>query len=144
MNILIVCKTIRPIVLCLITCLYLKSVIIAQSVPGPYKELITLRNTPVFDTLSGMGLDVSIATPLAKNGKVQVQAIGGGGPLPLLNQIRYLPNAGFVGMDTFTVALTYITGYPFLVYKRYRVAIQPSVAAMSPRLWRRPIRNRWS
>lgn len=132
MNILIVCKTIRPIVLCLITCLYLKSVIIAQSVPGPYKELITLRNTPVFDTLSGMGLDVSIATPLAKNGKVQVQAIGGGGPLPLLNQIRYLPNAGFVGMDTFTVALTYITGYPFLVYKRYRVAIQPSVVTTRP------------
>jgi hypothetical protein len=132
MNILIVRKTVFCTVLFFIFCITHQSVAVAQTVQNPVKELVTVRNVAVFDTLSGIGLDVSVATPLAKNGRVQVQAVGGGGPLPLLNQIRYLPNAGFVGVDTFTVALNYITGFPFLVYKSYRVLVQPSIVTARP------------
>jgi len=100
--------------------------------PGAYKALSTIRNVLVYDTLTGMGLDVSAATPLPRNGKVQVQAISGGGSLPLVNRIRYTPNPGFIGTDTFAVALNYLTSYPFLTFQIYRVTVRPSIVTAQP------------
>jgi hypothetical protein len=103
-----------------------------QAMPGALPELSTVRNQVVADTLTGMSLDVILVSPLPKNGKVQVVAVGGGGPLPIMNRVSYTPNPGFVGVDTFTVGLNYLTGYPYLVFKRYRVLVAPSLVNAAP------------
>lgn len=89
-----------------------------------HETLVTTLGTTVLDTLAGINLDVNEVSPLAKHGEVDVQVISSGGQgIPIVHRVRYIPDPGFVGVDTFTVALDYLGSYPYLVYKAYRVMV---------------------
>lgn len=99
----------------------------AQS-SGPYKNLVTSVNVAVCDTLSGLNLSVYVSSPTAQHGTVTKNTItNGGSGNPAVIQIKYQPDPGFVGVDTFTLELIYTGSYPFQVYQAYRVSTYPSL-----------------
>lgn len=99
---------------------------------GPYKNLVTAINTPVFDTLSGLNLNVYVSSPAPKHGTVTKTVLSpGGNGNPATIQLKYQPDAGFTGVDTVTVELIYTGNYPFQVYQAYRVSVFPSL--LNPR-----------
>lgn len=95
---------------------------------GPFKNLVTSIDVAVFDTLSGLNLNVYISSPTAQHGTVTKTTLSNGGSgNPAVIQIKYLPDPGFVGVDTFTLELIYTGTYPFQVYQAYRVSTYPSL-----------------
>ncbi len=95
---------------------------------GPYKNLVTSVNAAVFDTLSGLNLNVYVSSPAPQHGTVTKTVLNsGGGGNPATIQVRYQPDPGFAGVDTFTVELIYTGSYPFQVYQAYRVSVYPSL-----------------
>ena len=78
----------------------------ASSSAQTHKNLVTTLGTTVLDTIAGINLDVNEVSPLAKHGDVDVQVISSGGQgIPIVHRVRYVPDPGFIGVDTFTVAL---------------------------------------
>ncbi len=105
--------------------------VLAQS--GAYKNLITSKNTAVNDTIAGVNLAVSKVNPLAQHGDVYITIIqSGGSGNPYIYKIGYVPDPGFIGVDTFTLQLNYLGSYPYLIYKAYRVSIYPSLVTGRP------------
>lgn len=99
----------------------------AQSA-GPYKHLITATGTLVADTVSGQNLSIYVVSPVAQHGDVDVDLIqSGGAGNPTVFTIKYTPDPGFIGVDTFTVEMNYQGSYPFLVYRGYKVSVFPSI-----------------
>jgi Bacterial Ig domain/Secretion system C-terminal sorting domain/Dockerin type I domain len=93
-----------------------------------YRNLTTAQDLIVRDTLSGQNLRVNLHTPLAGSGTVQINLLSaGGGGVPAVHEIRYTPQPGFVGVDTFVVELNYGVVYPYLAYRGYRVCVFPSI-----------------
>lgn len=89
-----------------------------------HKNLVTTLGITVLDTIAGINLDVNEVSPLAKHGEVDVQVISSGGQgIPIVHRVRYIPDPGFTGTDTFTVALDYLGSYPYLIYRAYRVTV---------------------
>lgn len=89
------------------------------------KNLATSVDTEVRDTISGVGLTVFKVNPAPQHGDIFISPIQLGNGGPNVYKITYLPDAGFVGVDTFTVQYTYINNYPFLVYQGFRVSVLP-------------------
>lgn len=99
----------------------------AQSA-GPYKNLVTAVNTLVADTVSGQNLSIYVVSPVAQHGDVDIDLIqSGGSGNPYIFAIKYTPDPGFIGVDTFTVELNYQGSYPFLIYRGYKVSVYPSI-----------------
>lgn len=99
----------------------------AQS-SGGYEKLFTAAGLAVSDTVSGINLDVNKISPLAQHGDVDVTVLqfGGSGD-PYVYEIKYTPDAGFIGVDTFTLEYIYQGVYPFLVYRAFEVRVYPSI-----------------
>lgn len=98
-----------------------------------YKNLTTASNTEVADTIAGVNLLIYKVSPVAQNGDVQVDLIQtGGAGNPHVYRISYLPDPGFVGVDTFTLQLTYINTFPYLIYRAFRVSVFPSLLIAQP------------
>lgn len=89
------------------------------------KNLATSAGTEVRDTISGLGLTVFKVSPSPQHGDIFISPIQLGNGGPNVYKITYLPDAGFVGVDTFTVQYTYINNYPFLVFQGFRVSVLP-------------------
>ena len=95
---------------------------------SPYKNLLTAVNTAVTDTVSGINLDVNLASPLAKHGDVNLSVIAqGGSGSPYVYKIQYTPDPGFIGVDSFLLEYSYISTYPYLIYRSFRVSVMPSL-----------------
>lgn len=93
-----------------------------------YFPLFTAAQVAVSDTISGLNLSVLKVSPQAKHGTLKINILSSGGSgQPYIYQIRYTPNSGFVGLDTFALELNYIGGYPFLVYRAYQVSVYPAL-----------------
>ncbi len=109
--------------------LFAATVVVAQGQGGGgYKNLITAENAIVSDTISGQNLTIIEVSPLAQNGEVDVLLVSsGGGGNPFVYDIRYTPDPGFTGVDTFTLELSYVGSYPYLIYRAYRVSVYESV-----------------
>lgn len=100
----------------------------SQSGGSPYKNLVTSVGAPVFDTLSGLNLNIYVSSPAPQHGTVTKTVLSpGGNGNPATVQIKYQPDAGFTGVDTFTVEMIYTGNYPFQVYQAYRVSVYPSL-----------------
>lgn len=96
--------------------------------PSPFKNLATSINTPVLDTVSGSGLDVNLSNPQPKHGHLSVNIIGvGGAEMPYVYELQYIPDPGFVGVDTFMLEYRYATAFPFLTYRGFRVSVGHSM-----------------
>jgi hypothetical protein len=94
---------------------------------SPYQRLSTALGVAVSDTLSGQNLYVSPAGPLPAHGQLAVNTISpGNANTPHVYEVRYTPDAGFLGSDTFMVELNYNGTYPFLAYRGYQVVVRPS------------------
>ncbi|MCK6694862.1 MAG: Ig-like domain-containing protein [Thermoanaerobaculia bacterium] len=101
----------------------------AQSA-GPYKNLVTAANTLVADTVSGQNLSIYVVSPVAQHGDVDIDLLqSGGSGNPYIFAIKYTPDPGYIGVDTFTVELNYQGSYPFLVYRGYKVSVYPSIVS---------------
>ena len=95
---------------------------------NPYLALTTASNLTVYDTISGVNLSVLKSSPLAQHGNVTITLIStGGAGLPHVYQLAYVPDPGFVGMDTFAIEMTYINVWPYLHYQAYQVAVYPTL-----------------
>jgi len=94
---------------------------------SPYKPFNTSANVVVYDTISGLNLNVVKSNPLAQHGDVAITLISSGGAgVPHVHQIAYTPDPGFVGVDTFAVELTYVNSWPYLSYQAFRVSVFPT------------------
>jgi heme/copper-type cytochrome/quinol oxidase subunit 2 len=97
-------------------------------VEGAYKRMVTAVNTAVTDTVSGLNLSIYKVSPLAKHGVLSIITVSSGGSgNPYVYAIRYNPNAGFTGVDTFTLEYNYTNTYPYLTYQAYQVSVYPSI-----------------
>lgn len=86
-----------------------------------YKPFSTLTGTQVSDTIMFNGLAAFIPTALeAKHGTTNVQSLPGG------RIIKYTPNPGFVGLDTFAVLLQFGNTFPYSTYQAYKISVFPS------------------
>ncbi|MBK8558243.1 MAG: hypothetical protein IPL65_22045 [Lewinellaceae bacterium] len=95
---------------------------------GPYKRLSTAKNLSVKDTVAGINLNVYLASPVAQHGTVNVSIIqAGNNNTPVQYQIKYTPDPGYTGTDTFTLEYQYIGTYPYLSYQAYTVFVYPSL-----------------
>ncbi len=95
---------------------------------SPYKKLLTAINTAVADTVSGINLDVNLASPLAKHGDVYLSVIvQGGSGNPYIFEIQYVPDPGFIGVDSFILEYRYASTYPYLIYRGFKVSVMPSL-----------------
>ena len=95
---------------------------------SPYKQMVTAINTPVADTVSSQNLSIYVVSPLPKHGDVAIILLqSGGAGNPTVFAVKYTPDPGFLGVDTFTVELNFQGSYPFLIYRGYRVAVLPSI-----------------
>jgi hypothetical protein len=93
-----------------------------------YVRMATSLNTLVADTVSGLNLSIYEVSPLAKHGNVTVSIIStGGSGNPYVYAIKYLPDPGFTGVDTFTLENNYTGTYPYLTYQGYIVSTYPSL-----------------
>ena len=96
------------------------------------KQLATRENQAVLDTVSGITLIINLASPVAQNGQVSTTLIqSGNNNTPAVYEIEYLPDAGFTGVDTFTLELQYISAFPYLSYQSYRVEVRESLIRTS-------------
>jgi hypothetical protein len=94
---------------------------------SPYKPLHTATATAVYDTLSGVSLTVYKSNPLPKHGSLSINQISVGGVgVPHIYQVAYTPDAGFVGVDTFSLEFQYVAAWPYLSYQGYRVSVRPT------------------
>src|SRR5512134_1941911 len=102
MNVFLHQPHIRALLLTLL--LFAAKFVVAQSQGGGgYKNLITAENTIINDTISGQNLTIQEVSPLAQHGEVDVVLLSSGGSgNPFVYQIRYTPDPGFTGVDTFT------------------------------------------
>lgn len=108
--------------------LVLKGSIVYGQNSSPLRQLNTSVNVQVSDTISGLNLALSKINPLAKHGNVSIIVLSAGGAgNPYVYQVRYTPDAGFVGMDTFALEYNYYGSYPFLTYRGFRVSVFPSL-----------------
>lgn len=99
----------------------------AQGPTGAYKEIVTAVGIPVTDTVEGIDLQVITIEPSANHGDVFIQLLSAGGPdVPNRYEIRYTPQYGFSGIDTFTLELNQFFTFPYLHYLAYRVSVFPS------------------
>ncbi len=95
---------------------------------SPYRQLGTVKNVPVSDTISGVNLDLNLINPLAQHGSVQLIVLSSGGAgNPYVYQVRYTPDPGFVGLDTFALEYNYYGSYPYLTYRGFRVSVYPTL-----------------
>jgi hypothetical protein len=95
---------------------------------GAFKPIVALTNAPVRDTISGVNLITYQASPSPKHGTVALTILqNGGGNTPYVHEIKYTPNPGFLGLDTFVIELNYNGNFPFLLYKAYAVSVLPSI-----------------
>ena len=94
---------------------------------SPLKHLLTAATTTVYDTLSGVNLSVFKSNPLPKHGDVVISLLSSGGAgVPHVYQVAYTPDAGFVGVDTFTLEFQYVATWPYLSFQGYRVSVYPT------------------
>jgi hypothetical protein len=108
--------------------LLLKGSVVYGQQNSPYRQLSTSKNVPVYDTISGVNLDLNLINPLAKNGSVQLTVLSSGGAgNPYVYRLRYTPDPGFTGIDTFALEYNYYGSYPYLTYRGVRVAVYPSM-----------------
>lgn len=116
----------------LFVCLSAPPVVFAQQ-QNPYKNLVTAIQTPVFDTISGVNLDVNLSNPQPLHGNLNITVIDpGGGSDPWVFQVQYMPDPGFIGVDSFVLEHHFIGTYPYLVYRGYRVSVLPSLVEAKP------------
>ncbi|MEZ4917624.1 MAG: Ig-like domain-containing protein [Saprospiraceae bacterium] len=95
---------------------------------GGQKQLQTSVDVAVQDTVSGIALNLNLASPVAQHGSVSLSLIQSGNwNNPAIYEIDYAPDAGFVGVDTFTIEYQYIGTFPYLVYQSFRVEVRPSL-----------------
>lgn len=95
--------------------------------------MVTAADTEVADTVAGLNLMVYKVSPVAQHGDVTVQLIQpGGSGAPHIYRISYLPDAGFTGVDTFTLQYSYINTFPYLVYRAFRVSVFPTALIARP------------
>lgn len=100
----------------------------AQGPTGGYKDLVTAKGIAVEDTVEGVDLQVITIEPSANHGNVDIHLISAGSNgSPNRYTVRYTPNPGFYGIDTFTLELNQFFTYPYLHYLAYRVAVYPSL-----------------
>lgn len=91
---------------------------------GPHKNISTALDLPVSDTVSGQNLSIYLISPVPQNGTVNIQLLqSGGSGSPYVYAVKYTPDPGFIGVDTFTLELNYQGSYPYLVYRGYRVSV---------------------
>lgn len=94
---------------------------------SPYKQLVTAKDVVVSDTIAGLNLDLNLVSPVAQHGNVALIIIApGGGGNPYVYRVRYTPDPGFVGTDTFALEFNYGGSYPYLTYRGFRVSVYPS------------------
>ncbi len=99
-----------------------------QSNNSPYRNLSTAINVPVADTVSGQSLSIYAVSPQPKHGVVNIIMLNAGvSGTPYVYAVKYTPNAGYIGTDTFTIELNYQGSYPYLIYRGYRVSVLPSI-----------------
>ncbi|MBL7775461.1 MAG: hypothetical protein JNK89_05630, partial [Saprospiraceae bacterium] len=95
---------------------------------SPLKSLIATKNQAVTDTVSGLNMSIYAVSPLPKNGTVNIVLIQpGGSGNPHVYTVKYTPDPGFTGVDTFTVEINYQGSYPYLIYRGYRVSVYPAL-----------------
>lgn len=95
---------------------------------GAYRELTTSKNVVVADTISGLNLGLSLINPLPQHGNVQVTILSpGGGGNPYVYRVKYTPDPGFTGVDTFALEYNYYGNYPFLTYRAFKVNVFPTL-----------------
>ncbi|MCC6461756.1 MAG: cadherin-like domain-containing protein [Saprospiraceae bacterium] len=100
---------------------------------SPYKQLTTSRNTLVSDTVAGQNMSIYAVSPLPLHGTIQVVLLqSGGAGNPNVFAVKYTPDPGFTGVDTFTIEINYQGSYPYLIYRGYRVAVFPSILISKP------------
>lgn len=118
----------RFVIICVLAGILLGSLqVFGQNTQSPYFPLRTLVGQVVRDTLAGQNLKVELVSPLPKRGKVVANILAPGTTnSPAAYELEYVPEAGFTGVDTFTVALNYSVTFPFLVYRAYRVSVYAS------------------
>lgn len=98
---------------------------------SPYKNLLTAINTAVADTVSGINLDVNLSSPSAKHGDVYLSVIvQGGSGNPYVFEIEYVPDPGFIGVDSFVLEYRYASTYPYLIYRGFKVSVMPSLVKL--------------
>ena len=127
MNVFLLQPLKRALLLALL--LFAAKLVVAQAQGGGgYKNLITAENTIINDTISGQNLTIIEVSPLAQHGEVDVILLSSGGAgNPFVYKIRYTPDPGFTGVDTFTLELSYVGSFPFLIYRAYRVSVYESL-----------------
>lgn len=95
---------------------------------SPYKNLRTAISTAVYDTISGIDLDVNESSPQPQHGDLNISVIApGGSGTPYVFEVQYTPDPGFVGVDSFVLEYRYASTYPFLIYRGFRVSVLPSM-----------------
>ena len=113
--------------------LFFSAVVPVAAQNGAYRNLITSVNTEACDTIAGVNLGISKVNPLAKHGDLYIQVLqSGGSGNPYIYKVRYVPDPGFTGVDTFAVQLNYLGAYPYLTYRAYRVSVYPSLVTGRP------------
>ncbi|TNE49441.1 MAG: T9SS type A sorting domain-containing protein, partial [Bacteroidetes bacterium] len=127
MNVFLLPPSIRISLLVLIALAGVRSGTFAQS-KSPYRALLTARDQVVNDTVSGQNLSIYAVSPQPQHGDVDITMLqSGGSGNPYIYAISYTPDAGFTGVDTFTVELNYQGSYPYLIYRGYRVSVLPGM-----------------
>jgi len=95
---------------------------------SPYKNLQTAAGAAVYDTIAGINLDVNESNPQPQHGELNITILSpGGSGDPYVFQVEYVPDAGFVGVDTFVLEYRYASTYPFQIYRGFRVCVLPSL-----------------
>lgn len=126
-------RLIRSITWVVFLCLILSNSGVYAQGGGGYKHLMTAKNLIGSDTISGVNMSVYIVSPQAKHGDVALQIIqSGGSGNPYVYQVKYTPDPGYVGLDTFTLELNFAGSYPYLTYLGYRVTVYPSLLNLKP------------
>lgn len=127
MNAILLQPPIRYVLLVTLALLGIVRVLPGQT-SSPYRPLVTAKNIMVADTVIGQNLSIYAVSPQPKNGNVNIVMLqSGGSGNPYIYAVRYTPDPGFTGVDTFTIELNYQGAYPYLIYRGYRVSIKPSL-----------------
>ncbi len=99
----------------------------AQGPAGGYKELVTASGLSITDTVEGIDLQVITIEPSARHGNVDIQLVSAGvADAPNRYSVKYTPQPGYQGIDTFTLELNQFFTYPYLHYLAYRVSVYPA------------------
>lgn len=92
-----------------------------------YKSISTLTGTQVSDTLLFQGL-AAFTAKQGTHGTASVQTLPGN----IGRIIKYTPDAGFVGVDTFVMKLQFGNSFPFVSYQAYKISVYPSWLSTQP------------